>query len=301
MICAGLFCMEKIFTRKEVCLLWFWSREISQEWISSLPDSVSIKDLKMSLMREFFWEESRCDFLLEELAKELQGDKSYTYVYSWEEEFPQRLKSLEDCPLVLAYQGNLELLNRPGIGIVGSRKLRSNVSAWSEIHLSKFLENYPTPIISGAAQGVDQLAHRLAIRKSIPTIAFLPCGFSRIYPSSFQKIFHQIIEEQGCVLSEYPRNFEVKRYSFHQRNRLIAAQSHLLLVLQAERRSGSLITANVARRIGVDLAALPGDPTDSVFWGTNDLIAEGAGVLRDRDDLVSFYSRSLHRINSTPF
>lgn len=293
--------MKNIFTRKEVCLLWFWSREITEDWVSQLPDQLSLSELKASLKRNFFWEESRCEFLLDELSKELDAEKNYHYVFRWENDFPQRLKSLEDCPLVLSYQGSLELLNRPGIGIVGSRKLRSSVSQWSEIHLSKFLESYPTPIISGAAQGVDQLAHRLAIRKSIPTIAFLPCGFSKIYPQSFKKIFQQIIEEQGCILSEYPGNFEVKRFSFHQRNRLIAAQSHLLLVLQAERRSGSLITANVARRIGVDLAALPGDPTDSVFWGTNDLIAEGAGVLRDRDDLLSFYSRSLNRISSTLF
>lgn len=207
--------------------------------------------------------------------------------------YPKAFFNLESPPKNLFVKGNVDLLAKESLGIVGSRKLRHSVIEWAEIHLTSFLESYPIAIASGAAQGVDQLAHRIALRKSVPTLAFLPSGFDRLYPHSFKKIANEIVEEGGALVSEYPPEFEVKKYSFHARNRLIAGFSKCLFVMQAERKSGSLITANQARFSGKEVCALPGNPVDSVFFGTNDLIADGATIIRDRDDLVTMFSLGL--------
>lgn len=284
-----------ILNKRRVYIASAWQHGIDINKLRGLPEDFNVNRiidlpfLKERKKREYLDK----NFLLNKIAEQESKTDEYELLCLGDENYPKQFFKLENPPACLYLKGNVELLTGKSIGIVGSRKLRHSVLEWAEIHLSSFLEKYPVSVVSGAAHGVDQLGHRLALRKKVPTIAFLPSGFDRLYPLSFKKISQQILDQGGLLVSEYPPDFEVKKYSFHARNRLIAAFSKLVFVLQAERKSGSLITANQARFMGTDLAALPGNPIDPVFFGSNDLIAEGAVMIRDRDDLASLYYRKI--------
>ena len=261
------------------------------EW-QNLPDPVSSDFLRQ------YWRQSRRKDLpplptltqLEALFR--QWEQNYQVIDFTQAEYPSEFLLLEDAPLSFFAQGNLRLLTeQQRIGVVGSRKLRASVEDWSELHLQAFLKSYRPIVVSGAAQGVDRLAHELALRCRCQTIALLPCGLDEIYPESFSQLKPRLLEQGALLLSEYLPSEKVRKHYFVQRNRLIVALARLVLVLQAERRSGSMLTANIARGMDREIAALPGDPTDPVFWGSNDLLAEGAHFLRDRDDVLGLYQR----------
>lgn len=172
--------------------------------------------------------------------------------------------------------GNIELLNvEYTVGIVGSRECTEYGRRVAN-KFAKELSKKEICIISGMAVGIDGIAHNAAIEEQGKTIAVLGGGLNRIYPIENEWLFHKLLEKGGCIISEYSPNVDVDKSNFRKRNRIISGLSDALLVVEAEHRSGSSITAGYAKKEGKTIYSIPNNIYSSTSIGTNRLIQEGA-------------------------
>ncbi|GAF39152.1 Rossmann fold nucleotide-binding protein for DNA uptake [Agrilactobacillus composti DSM 18527 = JCM 14202] len=195
--------------------------------------------------------------------------------------YPNRLREIYDPPAVLFYQGDLTLLQRSCLGVVGARFATTYGTAALK-HVLKELDT--VTIISGLAQGIDRTAHQIALATKLATVAVIATGLDSCYPSQ-NNALQNTIQQKGLLLSEYPAGTLPRRFHFPIRNRIIAGLSHALLVVEAKQKSGSLITANLALEYNRNVLAIPGSLFAPTSQGTNALIKAGAAVVTSPDDL----------------
>ena len=199
--------------------------------------------------------------------------------------YPRLLRSLPDCPLALYVSGNVDALADPQLAIVGSRNPtaqgRETARAFAE-HLAQ----RGLGITSGMAEGIDACAHRGALNAQGVTLAVLGSGIDVIYPRCNAPLCAEI-ERDGALISEFPPRTPPLRGNFPQRNRVIAALSLGTLVVEAARRSGSLITARFANQFGRDVFAIPGSIHNPLSRGCHELIKSGAKLTETADDILS--------------
>jgi len=174
------------------------------------------------------------------------------------------------------------LLAQPGVGIVGAR-IASAAGQRFARSLAKDVGEAGYVIVSGMARGVDGAAHEGALPTG--TIAVLGGGVNDIYPPEHAGLYARLIE-QGCVISESPPGMRAQARDFPRRNRLISGLSLAVVVVEAELRSGSLITARLAGEQGREVLAVPGSPLDPRARGTNDLIRQGAALCEGAEDVL---------------
>jgi DNA processing protein len=170
--------------------------------------------------------------------------------------YPPLLRTLPQYPIALYVCGNLEALTDPQLAMVGSRNPTPQ-GRETAFDFAEYLAERGLGITSGLAEGIDASAHRGALRGQGITLAVLGTGIDRVYPAS-NAALHQEIPFQGALISEFALGTPPRRSNFPQRNRLIAALSLGTLVVEAARRSGSLITARLANSLGRDVFAIPG-------------------------------------------
>ncbi|MEI6480896.1 MAG: DNA-processing protein DprA [Candidatus Saccharibacteria bacterium] len=188
----------------------------------------------------------------------------------------------------LFYLGDsfLELLDKPCVAIVGSRKV-SPYGSFVTTQLATELARAGVVIISGLALGVDSIAHHAAVKAGGKTIAVLPCGLDTIYPASHRNLAKQILQNGGALVSEYDIGGGTpQKYQFIARNRIIAALSQVVLLTEAAAKSGSLHTAHFALELGIDVVAVPGNITSPTSAGTNGLLKVGAQPVTDTADIL---------------
>ena len=215
----------------------------------------------------------------EELEKHYK--KSIHLIAAFENEFPKRLKRLADCPPFISVRGQASLLNKPNLAIVGAR----NASLGGKKLAYEFandLGKMGFSIVSGLARGIDKAAHQGSL--STGTVAVLAGGVDCLYPPEHEKLYNEIIEK-GAVISEMPLNVSPAAPLFPRRNRLIAALSQGVIVIEAAKNSGSLITADCALELGVDVFAVPGSPLDPRCLGSNSLLKQGAVFVESATDI----------------
>ena len=196
--------------------------------------------------------------------------------------YPEGLKNLVEPPYVLFYKGNLELLKHKGISVVGSRLPKDYATRWTKSVVELLSQRYV--IISGLARGIDALAHVCALKHNT-TIAVLGCGIHRIYPIENKVLYHQI-EEEGLILSEYPSETLPLKHRFPQRNRIVAALGKAVVVMQADHKSGSMITVREALDIGKEIHTIPYDLDAQEGQGCNLLIQQGANMILSLEDVL---------------
>lgn len=203
--------------------------------------------------------------------------------------YPKAWQGIATAPPILFYQGSLECLNDDQLilGIVGSRNPISNSVEWMEENIKELLSRVSVVVASGAAAGVDQIAHRLALRDRTRTIAVLPSGFFNLYPHSFVPLANEIRQSGGLLLSAFAPFEAIRKQNFIYRNLLLAHLTKLLVVVQAARRSGSMSSGRYALLAGNPVFSLPFCPTFAGGLGSLDLIADGAFLLRDTKDLLA--------------
>lgn len=200
-----------------------------------------------------------------------------------EAEYPRLLREIDAPPPVLAIRGNPACLDKPMIGIVGSR----NASALGRKiagALAVDLAAAGYVIVSGLARGIDAEAHRASLATG--TIGVLAGGIDRPYPPEHADLADAICE-QGLIVSERPFGLAPRGRDFPRRNRVISGLSLGVIVVEAARRSGSLITARMANEQGREVFAVPGSPMDPRAEGTNDLIREGAMLIANARDVIA--------------
>lgn len=196
--------------------------------------------------------------------------------------YPLALAVLEDAPPLLTVAGDAAMLNRTAVGIVGSRNASLNGRRFAEI-LARDLGRAEMTVISGLARGIDTAAHIGALETG--TVAVVAGGVDIIYPPENKKLYDEI-RTRGAVVAESPFGQQPFAQSFPRRNRIISGLSAGIVVVEASRKSGSLITARMAAEQGRDVYAVPGHPLDPRAEGPNHLIREGATLIRDAADVM---------------
>ena len=206
--------------------------------------------------------------------------------------YPPALKNLDDPPPVLYVMGELRDSDAVALAVVGSRRCTHYGLEQAE-RFGGLLGRAGFTVVSGGARGIDAAAHRGALAAGGRTIAVMGCGLCDIYPAENRKLFEQIAADgRGAIISELPMRTAVKAGNFPIRNRIISGLSLGALVVEAARRSGSLITARLAVEQGKDVFALPGRVDSPFSQGTNKLIADGAAALvQDLEDILSALDR----------
>lgn len=202
----------------------------------------------------------------------------------YDENYPKRLRYIDDSPKVLYAKGNILQEDSLGIAIVGSRKATA-YGKWACEKFTKELVNLGITIISGLALGIDAIAHKTALDNGGRTIGVIGNGIDIIYPKKNLHLYKDV-EEQGCVVSEFPLGTPPLAYNFPQRNRIISGLSLGVVVIEAQEKSGSLITAHHGLEQGKDIFALPGNINSIFSGGTNKLIKDGAKPLLEIDDII---------------
>lgn len=198
--------------------------------------------------------------------------------------YPDSLIPLYDKPTVLYYKGKYTCDDSLSIGIVGTRKATA-YGKWACEKFTKELVNLGVTIVSGLALGIDTVAHKSALDAGGRTIGVLGNGLDKVYPKSNHGLYKEV-ENNGCILSEFPLGTEPLSYNFPQRNRIIAGLSLGIIVIEAKEKSGSLITAHSALDQGKEVFSLPGNINSIYSGGTNRLIKDGAKPLLDIDDII---------------
>lgn len=199
-------------------------------------------------------------------------------------EYPRRLLWHKDMPHQLFVKGSLPREDQPTVAIVGAR-MCSYYGQTQAFEFARALSQAGVQIISGMARGIDGHAHRGALAGGTPTFAVLGCGVDICYPRSNYDLYRKI-PEKGGMLSELPMGYEPLARNFPLRNRIISGLADLVLVIEAKKKSGSLITVDCALEQGKTVYALPGRVSDELSYGCNLLIAQGAGIACTAEDLL---------------
>jgi DNA processing protein len=199
-------------------------------------------------------------------------------------EFPARLRSIPDPPPVLFTRGDLGLLDRPAVAIVGSRN-HTRYGAEVAADLAHIAVRAGAVVVSGMALGLDAVAHLAALDGGGTTIGVLGSAVDVVYPAANRKLFERV-RESGLLVSELPPGSRPHPGSFPRRNRLISGLAQALVVVEAKEGSGTLITVNCALEQGRDVLAVPGPITSPTSRGTNRLLRDGAIPILDPEDLL---------------
>jgi DNA processing protein len=199
-------------------------------------------------------------------------------------EYPEGLRSIHNPPKFLRINGSFTDRDKIAVALVGSRRASQYGIETCE-KLSYELAVRGVTVVSGMAVGIDTAAHRGALRASGRTIAVMGSGHGHIYPAQNKKLYEEIVSN-GAVVTEYEDDMEPFAYNFPQRNRIISALSLGVIVVEAARNSGALITANFAAEQGRTVFAVPGKVSSATSSGTNELIKDGARLVQSVDDIV---------------
>mgnify|MGYP001821604444 CR=1 FL=1 len=202
-----------------------------------------------------------------------------------DEDYPELLEQISGPPAELFINGDPGMLHMPAIAIVGSRN-PTRGGARNAFEFARHLGKSGFCIVSGLAEGIDTAAHRGALEAGAATVAFLGHGIDRVYPAANRELAHEIAQK-GALVSEFPLGTPPQRSLFPQRNRLISGMSLGTLVVEAARRSGSLITARLAGEQGREVFALPGSIHNPLARGCHALIRQGAKLVETADDIVA--------------
>jgi DNA processing protein len=203
------------------------------------------------------------------------------------DEFPPLLDEIPGKPERLRLWGHAPNLENKFVAIVGARKY-SHYGRETCEELIAGLSGYPITIVSGLALGIDAIAHRAAIKAGLQTIAFPGSGLDKkvLHPHSHYNLAEEIIEAGGGLLSEYDDAQPAGTWTFPQRNRIMAGMSHATIVIEAERKSGTLITSRLATEYNRDVGAVPGPISSPTSDGPHMLIRLGAALIRNSEDIL---------------
>lgn len=283
-IILGLFLIPK-FGFKRITQLFKIYQDWSRVWNLSYQDLKKI-NLPHSLIEIFL--ENRNKINLEKIWNSYI-QKNINIITYFDRQYPFLLKQIFSPPLILFAQGNIEILNRKNfLSVVGSRKYSPYGKSLAEKFIKSIAEQNIT-IVSGLAIGIDSLAHIESLDTPGSTIAVLGSSLDEIYPR--QNIhLAQKIKKQGLLLSEFPLDSQITKENFPRRNRIIAGLSQATLIIEAQEKSGALITGNYALHENRELLAIPGSVFQNTCQGTNNLIKQGAKLVNHISDILEIYN-----------
>jgi DNA processing protein len=200
-------------------------------------------------------------------------------------EYPKNLREVYDPPVVLYVRGTLSERDGLAIAVVGSRRTTLYGQDMAR-KLAFQLARVGVTVVSGLARGIDTAAHNGALQAKGRTVAVIGCGIDIMYPAENQKLADEIVEKDGAVVTEFPFGVKPDKQNFPMRNRIISGWSIGTVVVEANLKSGALITANQAAEQGRQVFAVPGRADSILSKGTNKLIKDGAKLTEDVEDIL---------------
>lgn len=292
-------------------------------WLSMAINSAVTRSKLMSLVSsasELFndFEDIKLELISsgkEEIAKRLEETHDIELINSFIEKnskndvdiityaspnFPECLRKIDNQPTVLFCKGDLSLFNSKKIAVVGPRDITRYGLDVAEHFVQEFAKAEMV-IVSGVARGVDTVAHRTAIQNNGKTIAVLPCGIDKIYPSENKELYSYIIEK-GLLISEYPLGSAVKQFTFQERNRIVSGLSEAVLLPECKISGGTTITAECAIEQGKKLFAVPGSVYSKMSEGCNNYIKNQKAIiaLEPKDVLIALDVQPPKKAKSKP-
>ncbi len=209
-------------------------------------------------------------------------------IKTWfKKDWPKELKEIPQPPKKLRIRGPVPSNDLIRLCVVGPRK-HSNYAENVCRRLISGLEGYPISIVSGLAYGIDSLAHRVALKHNIHCIAIPGSGLGDdvIYPEIHIPLAKKIIESGGCCCSEYKDDFKTTKWAFPRRNRIMAGLSQATLIIEADEKSGTMITARLTLDYNREVLTVPGSIFNPSATASNRMIKEGANVVRNSEDIL---------------
>jgi len=203
--------------------------------------------------------------------------------------YPKLLQQINDPPKKLYYKGSWDNnIFENCLAVVGSRRMTSYGKQITEKLVSN-IANRDITIVSGFMYGIDATAHKATVNVGKRTIAVMPCGIDRIYPEYQDILYAKILRNNGLIISEFGGDFQPALWTFPKRNRIVAGLSRATMIVEAGEKSGSLITAELAKKYNRKIFAVPGPLTSVLSKGTTKLIKEGANIVENANDIIKFY------------
>ena len=219
--------------------------------------------------------------------KEYMNNNNINYITIKSKDYPEKLKHLLEPPYVLFYKGNLDLLKGRLVAVIGARKCTSYGAGITKI-ISKVISENNITVVSGLATGIDSIAQKNSFNNVGRTIGILGCGIDVVYPKHNKLLYEDILKNDGLIISEFLPQTPPMAYNFPRRNRIISGISDKLIIIEANVKSGSLITVNYALFLGMDIMAVPGPVLSGNSEGCNKLIRDGAKPFTEIEDLYDF-------------
>ena len=210
-----------------------------------------------------------------------------------DEKYPEKLRQIKNPPKKLYYIGNIDLLEKPIFAVIGTRNITEYGKKYGKIFSMELAKKFV--IISGMAMGVDTIAHKSALEIGGETIAVLGSGFDNIFPKENVLLFKQIILNNGLIISEYSPNIIAKSSNFPKRNRIVSGLSDGVLIVEAGYRSGTTITARLAKEQGKNIFVIPGSLDNIYSVGANKLIQEGATLVTETRNITKHYPQLINK------
>ena len=241
----------------------------------------NLKFIKESNINEIF---QKRNILLIKRYEEYITKNNIRIITIMDKEYPDKLKNIYDPPIILFTKGNINLLNDTSIAVIGCRKAtRYGMNMAKKMSYDLSMKNIV--IVSGMAKGIDGMAHIGAL-KSGKTIAVLGSGVDYPYPYENINIYKEIIKNNGLIVSEFIVGTRPNAKNFPQRNRIISGLSDGIFVIEAKKKSGTMITVDFALEQGKNVYVLPGNVSSLNSEGTNELIKQGAKIVTCAEDII---------------
>jgi DNA processing protein len=255
----------------------FKARRSDLTHISGIGDTIAQSILSSEVLK---WAENELAFI---------ADNNIQVLFHTDANYPRRLKTLNDCPMQLYYQGNTDLNAARVVGIVGTRQPTGYGQRMVQ-EIVDDLKQYKPLIISGLAYGIDIAAHRRCLTNDMPTVGIMGNGLQRIYPHEHRASAFDMCKNGG-LLTEYPSDQSPDAMHFPMRNRIIAGMCDVMIVVETAAKGGSMITANMAADYDRELFAVPGRTDDKKSKGCNDLIRrQKAHLMESVEDIAKHLS-----------
>lgn len=204
-------------------------------------------------------------------------------------QYPESLRTIDDPPKKLFFRGVWDAsLFDNCLAVVGPRKMTRYGAEITDILVSQ-IASVGITIVSGFMYGIDACAHKAAVNSGGRTVAVMPCGIERVHPAYQERLYREIIENNGLIISEYEGNYPPMLWTYPRRNRIVAGLSRAVMVVEAGPKSGSLITARLAKKYQRKVFVVAGQINNTLFKGVKQLIKDGAEVVTEANDVLKYY------------
>lgn len=259
--------------------------------IYGVPKNIWNATKEELLKIEGIGEETTKQILKEEYRKGLEKYEIYMkqnnieLIHIYDKYYPEKLKTIYDKPIVLYIKGNKSILNEFSLAIIGCR----DQTKYGEIvakNISYEISKNNIVTISGLARGIDSIAHKETLKAKGKTIAVIGSGVDNIYPEENKELAKEIIKNGGTIISEYVVGTKAQKMNFPARNRIISGMSNGVVVIEAKKKSGTMITVDFALEQGKEVFAVPGNILSKNSEGTNELIKQGAKLVTNVEDIL---------------